>query len=61
VGEVEVIVELKHEGSTILMAKHEMVFARSVADRLAFLDGGVDGPQHPRTAAFLRSVGPAPR
>jgi len=70
VGEVlQAIAELRRDGMTILMATHEMAFARSVADRLAFLDGGVvvehgppsqllDAPRHPRTAAFLRNVRP---
>ena len=41
VGEVLVLVrELKDQGMTILMATHEMGFARQVADRVCFLDGG---------------------
>ncbi len=68
VGEVlDAIKELKAEGMTILMATHEMGFARDVADRVAFLaDGRVleegppaavfDAPTHDRTAAFLRRV-----
>jgi polar amino acid transport system ATP-binding protein len=70
VGEVlDAIGELKAEGMTILMATHEMGFARDVGDRVAFLDGGVvleegapadifDSPSQPRTAAFLRRVAP---
>jgi polar amino acid transport system ATP-binding protein len=70
VGEVlDAIGELKAEGMTILMATHEMGFARDVGDRVAFLDGGVvleegvparifDSPTQPRTAAFLRRVAP---
>ncbi|MFY9913462.1 MAG: amino acid ABC transporter ATP-binding protein [Nocardioidaceae bacterium] len=65
VGEVlEVIAELKGEGMTIVMATHEMDFARQVADRVVFLDGGsiveagapaqvFTAPHDPRTAAFL--------
>ena len=65
VGEVLALVrELGDEGTTILMATHEMAFARDVADRVLFLDGGViveqgppaqlfDAPQHERTRAFL--------
>ncbi len=42
VGEVlDAVRELKSEGLTILMATHEMAFARDVADRVCFLDGGV--------------------
>ncbi len=42
VGEVLTLVrELAEQGSTILMATHEMGFARQVADRVCFLDGGV--------------------
>jgi ABC-type polar amino acid transport system ATPase subunit len=65
VGEVLALVrELGDEGTTILMATHEMAFARDVADRVLFLDGGViveqgppaqlfDAPQEERTRAFL--------
>ncbi len=65
VGEVLALVrELGDEGTTILMATHEMAFARDVADRVLFLDGGViveqgppaqlfDAPQHERTREFL--------
>jgi polar amino acid transport system ATP-binding protein len=48
VGEVLALVrELKDQGMTILMATHEMGFAKQVADRVCFLDGGVileEGP-----------------
>ena len=66
VGEVlSAIADLKEQGMTILMATHEMAFARDVADRLAFLHAGsvleegppaalLDAPRHERTAAFLR-------
>ncbi len=41
VGEVlEVIRELKEEGMTMLIATHEMGFARDVADQVCFLEGG---------------------
>lgn len=65
VGEVLALVrELGDEGTTILMATHEMAFARDVADRVLFLDGGViveqgppaqlfDAPQQERTREFL--------
>lgn len=42
VGEVlEIVRELARDGVTILMATHEMGFARQVADRVCFLDEGV--------------------
>ncbi len=42
VGEVlEAVRELKEEGLTIVMATHEMSFAREAADRVCFLDAGV--------------------
>jgi len=66
VGEVlELVHTLKDEGTTIMMATHEMAFARDVADRVFFLDNGViaesgpagevlENPQDSRTQAFLR-------
>jgi polar amino acid transport system ATP-binding protein len=68
VGEVLTLVrELAEQGTTILMATHEMGFARQVADRVCFLDGGVlieSGPPehvlarpvHDRTRQFLRRI-----
>ena len=68
VGEVlDLVTELKNEGSTILMATHEMAFARKVADQVVFLKNGVliekgtpeqlfDNPQHPETIEFLSRV-----
>jgi polar amino acid transport system ATP-binding protein len=68
VGEVLTLVrELAEQGTTILMATHEMGFARQVADRVCFLDGGVlveSGPPEQvlvepardRTKQFLRRV-----
>ena len=65
VGEVlELVRELVVDGATILMATHEMGFARDVADRVVFLDDGLiveqgppaqlfTAPQHPRTREFL--------
>ncbi len=48
VGEVlDAVRELKEEGLTIVMATHEMGFAREAADRVCFLDAGVvleEGP-----------------
>ncbi len=68
VGEVlRLVRELKDEGVTILMATHEMGFARQVADRVVFLDDGrlveqgppevvlVD-PRQARTRQFLARV-----
>ncbi|ALJ19210.1 amino acid ABC transporter ATP-binding protein [Microbacterium sp. No. 7] len=65
VGEVlELVRELARDGATILMATHEMAFARDVADRVVFLDGGAiveqgppaqlfAAPREERTRAFL--------
>ncbi|MFV4913523.1 amino acid ABC transporter ATP-binding protein [Microbacterium lacticum] len=65
VGEVlDLVRSLAEDGATILMATHEMAFARDVADRVLFLDGGViveegapaqlfTAPAHARTKAFL--------
>lgn len=68
VGEVlRLVRELAEQGRTILMATHEMGFAREVADRVCFLDGGVvveSGtpgevlvePREERTRVFLRRI-----
>jgi polar amino acid transport system ATP-binding protein len=68
VGEVLTqIRELAHEGMTMVLATHEMGFARDVAHRVCFLKGGViieqgtpsqifDEPSHPDTQHFLRRV-----
>jgi polar amino acid transport system ATP-binding protein len=68
VGEVlAVIRELKDQGMTMLIATHEMGFAREIADRVAFLDGGrvleqgppsqvLGDPTQPRTRAFLQRI-----
>jgi polar amino acid transport system ATP-binding protein len=68
VGEVlELVGELATSGRTIVMATHEMGFAREVADTVCFLDGGriiesgdaeqvLTNPQHERTQQFLRRV-----
>ncbi len=64
---LEVIRDLKGEGMTMLIATHEMGFARDVADAVGFLDGGVivesgapgeifNRPQHPRTRQFLQRI-----
>jgi polar amino acid transport system ATP-binding protein len=68
VGEVLAVIQnLKTEGMTMLIATHEMAFARDVADRVCFLDAGVvleqgppadmfTRPQHPRTQQFLERI-----
>ena len=68
VGEVlEVMKELAREGMTMMIVTHEMGFAREVADRVLFMDGGVileegtpeevfSHPKHPRTQDFLNTV-----
>jgi polar amino acid transport system ATP-binding protein len=68
VGEVlEVMRTLAREGMTMMVVTHEMGFAREVADRVVFIDGGVivesgppaqvlDAPQHERTQRFLSLV-----
>ena len=68
VGEVlELVGELAAAGRTIVMATHEMGFARQVADTVCFLDGGriiesgsaeqvLTAPRHERTQQFLRRV-----
>ena len=68
VGEVlSVMRKLADDGMTMLVVTHEMGFARDVADRVLFLDGGIiveqgaaksvlNQPQHARTQDFLRRV-----
>jgi polar amino acid transport system ATP-binding protein len=68
VGEVlELIRELKAEGMTMLIATHEMGFARDVADEVCFLHEGailengapeqvLGAPSRPETQRFLRRV-----
>jgi polar amino acid transport system ATP-binding protein/glutamine transport system ATP-binding protein len=68
VGEVlAVMQDLAREGMTMVVVTHEMGFAREVADRAIFMDGGViveegspsqvfGAPQHPRTQNFLSKV-----
>jgi len=53
VGEVlELVRELGRDGTTILMATHEMSFAREVSDRVLFLDGGVVAESGPPAQLF---------
>ncbi|WP_085828997.1 amino acid ABC transporter ATP-binding protein [Clostridium massiliodielmoense] len=68
VGEVlGVMKELAKEGMTMVVVTHEMGFAREVADRVLFMDGGVvveegnpndifTNPQEERTKSFLSKV-----
>ncbi|MEV4565945.1 amino acid ABC transporter ATP-binding protein [Nonomuraea sp. NPDC049419] len=68
VGDVLTVMrKLAEEGMTMLVVTHEMGFARQVADRVVFMDGGVvveDGPssqvigdpQQERTRMFLHRV-----
>ena len=68
VGEVlDLIRQLADEGMTMVIVTHEMGFAREVADRVLFMDGGViseegkpeelfANPQNPRTKEFLSKV-----
>ena len=68
VGEVlELIKQLADEGMTMVIVTHEMGFAREVASRVLFMDGGkiveqgtpeavFDHPQHPRLQDFLSKV-----
>ena len=64
---LDVMRELASEGMTMLVVTHEMGFARDVADRVVFMDGGkvveegppagvLDNPQHERTKRFLGLV-----
>ncbi|MET0812536.1 MAG: amino acid ABC transporter ATP-binding protein [Microbacterium sp.] len=53
VGEVlELVRQLAEDGATILMATHEMAFARDVAHRVVFLDGGRIIEQGPPAEVF---------
>ncbi len=68
VGEVlDVVRELKDSGMTMLLATHEMGFAREIADRVCFLHEGLvlecsppdqffTEPRHERTRTFLKRV-----
>ncbi|MEV5569067.1 amino acid ABC transporter ATP-binding protein [Spirillospora sp. NPDC052269] len=62
-----IIRELKDQGMTMILATHEMGFARDIADTVCFLSDGVllergpaeqifSDPQEPRTREFLRRV-----
>ena len=64
---LNVVRELAASGMTMLIATHEMAFARDIADRVCFLDEGVileegpperifSSPQEPRTQQFLARI-----
>ena len=54
VGEVlELVQSLKEDGTTIVMATHEMAFARDVADRVVFLDRGKIAESGPARELFM--------
>ena len=64
---LDVMTELARSGMTMIVVTHEMGFARGVADRLVFIDGGqiveegtpsqiFDHPQHDRTKLFLSQI-----
>jgi polar amino acid transport system ATP-binding protein len=68
IGEVlKIIRDLKATGMTMVIVTHEMAFARDVADRVCFLDGGriieqgeprrlFSQPENPRTQKFLQRI-----
>jgi polar amino acid transport system ATP-binding protein len=68
VAEVLAVIRgLAESGMTMLIATHEMSFARDIADRVCFLDAGVileegppsellSSPRHPRTQQFLERI-----
>jgi len=68
VGEVLAVMrDLAEQGMTMVVVTHEMGFAREVADRVVFMDGGVvvelgspgevlGAPKEPRTRAFLSKL-----
>src|SRR5256886_11361319 len=64
---LRVMRDLAEEGMTMIVVTHEMQFARDMADRILFFDGGVvaesgppeqifGNPQHERTKEFVRRV-----
>lgn len=64
---LEVIKDLAKSGTTLIIVTHEIGFARDVADRIVFMDGGriveqgtprelLANPQHERTKSFLSKV-----
>jgi len=64
---LDVMIELAREGMTMLCVTHEMGFAKTVADRVIFMDAGqiveenephefFNNPQHERTQLFLSQI-----
>jgi len=64
---LDVMIELAREGMTMICVTHEMGFAKTVANRVIFMDGGqiieenepnsfFDNPQHERTRLFLSQI-----
>jgi general L-amino acid transport system ATP-binding protein len=64
---LDTMIQLAEEGMTMLCVTHEMGFAKTVADRVIFMDGGqiieennphefFDHPQHDRTKLFLSQI-----
>ncbi|MGE0008399.1 MAG: amino acid ABC transporter ATP-binding protein [Parvibaculaceae bacterium] len=64
---LDVMIDLARDGMTMLVVTHEMGFARTVADRVIFMDAGeivenasarrfFDSPENPRTRTFLDNI-----
>ena len=64
---LDVMIELASSGMTMIVVSHEMGFAKTVADRVIFMDEGeiiemndphefFDNPQHERTQLFLSQI-----
>ena len=64
---LDVMIELAQEGMTMICVTHEMGFAKTVANRVIFMDGGeiveqnephefFNNPQHDRTQLFLSQI-----
>jgi polar amino acid transport system ATP-binding protein/general L-amino acid transport system ATP-binding protein len=64
---LDVMIDLAKDGMTMIVVTHEMGFARSVADRVIFMDAGeiveeappdtfFDAPKHERTKLFLSQI-----
>ena len=64
---LDVMIELADTGMTMIVVSHEMGFAKTVADRVIFMDAGeiieendphefFDNPQHDRTKLFLSQI-----
>jgi len=64
---LDVMISLAQDGMTMLVVSHEMGFAKSVAHRVLFMDGGeileenspeefFNNPQHERTQLFLSQI-----